>query len=257
LVAAQQARGQDKRTGLDVYEEELRVRLDEQVPMAREFGLDAGGWFNFALFDYDDAGAHKERTLRQFQLRGWASMNIQGVHRAYVRGLIAWDDWNSGDSPIFGRGDEREEEIERAWYRFDLGQMLLNQTGQEPPVAFRFGVGRDFSTIGTAFVLSLPLDKVQFELDVRDWQFMALLGKTVKGSRNIDDSERVATHQDRCFFGVQLAYRGFSRHRPFVYYLGQWDQTSPSSPDPNQSYDYTSHYVGLGSTGTILLPGLR
>ena len=256
-AAAGPAAGQDRRAGLQTYEEQLRVRLDEQVPGARGVGFDAGGWFNFALFDYDDAGSHKERTLRQFQLRGWASMNIRGVHRAFIRGLLAWDDWNRGDNPVPGRGDVRNEEIERAWYQFDLGRTLQNQTGREPPVAFRLKVGRDFTTIGTALALSMPLDVVQFNVDTRDWQVMALLGKTVRDTLNIDDSPRVARHQDRCFFGAELAYRGFAQHRPFLCYLRQSDHTSPTSRDPLQSYDYSSHYVGIGSTGTVLSPNLR
>jgi len=256
LVPVLPAAGQET-AGQRVYAEQLRVALDEQSPESREIGFDAGGWFSFALFSYDDAAARKTRTLRKYELRGWASFNIRGVHRAYVRGLLNWDDWNEGDNPITGRGDEFNERIERAWYQFDLGRLLRNQTHREPPVDFRLKVGRQFATIGTALVLSMPLDMVRFDLAADEWEFMAMLGKTLKHTRNIDDSDRVATHQDRCFYGFELAYRGFDHHRPFVYFLSNEDHTSPASEDPSQSYDYSSRYLGAGSEGAILLPDLR
>jgi len=242
-----------------IYEEQLRVRLDEQLPAAREEGLDFGGWFNMALFNFDDAGASKERTLRQFQLRTWVSLNIRGVHRAYARALLNYDDWNSNTNPSIDRKDDYEEDLERIWYQFDWGQMMRNQTGVLPAVAWRVKVGREFATIGTALVLSMPLDMIQFDLSTPDWELTAFLGRTDRDSRNIDDSFSVATHQDRVMFGVQAVYRSLDRHRPFVYFLNNHDNTSASPPDAAQAYEYSSHYVGAGSEGTlpILQPNLR
>jgi len=250
--------GAQATSGRDVYQEQIRVRLDQQLPAAREMGLDAGGWFSFAFFNYDDAGARKKRTLRQYELRGWGSVNIQGVHRFYVRGLLGYDDWNSGDNPREFHGDQYSGlEIERAWYQFDLGRLLQNQTGQEPLLNFRVKAGRAFAEMGTALVLSMPLDMVQFDVGVGAWEFMALLGKTVEHTRNLDDSDAVASHQDRCLWGMQLTYTGFDRHRPFVYFLSNEDDTDPRPRDPFQSYSYSSRYVGVGSEGALLLPDLR
>ncbi|MDY6913802.1 MAG: alginate export family protein [Planctomycetota bacterium] len=256
-ISAAPALGQDL-NGARVYSEQLRVKLDEQLPEAREMGFDAGGWFSFALFSYDDEPSRRDRTLRQYQIRTWASMNLRGVHRAYVRGLLNWDCWNSGDNPAGGRGDDFDGEIERAWYQFDLGRWLQHRTGQKPPVGFKFKIGRQFATIGTALTLSMPLDMIRFDVALRDWQFMAMLGQTIRDSNNVvDNSSRVAGHQDRCFFGFELVYTGFGQHRPFVYYLDNQDNTRPDPPDPTQGYEYTSRYVGIGSEGTVLLPDLR
>ena len=49
-------------SGLKVYQEQLRVRLDEQRPATREVGFDAGGWFNFAFFNFDDSDGEKHRS---------------------------------------------------------------------------------------------------------------------------------------------------------------------------------------------------
>ncbi len=255
LVAAPRAKGQ--KAGTAVYREQLRVLLEEQTPVAREVGVEAGGWFSFAFFNYDDESARTERTLRQYELRGWGSVNVQGVHRAYIRGLTSYSDWNSGTSPATHGDDLVEPKLERAWYELNLGQLARNQTGQQPPVDFRFKVGRAYTEIGTALVLSMPLDLVQFDLTVADWNAKVLLGKAIKSTANIDFSEPVAGHQDRCFWGIELAYEGFSSHRPFVYFLDNQDNTDPDPDFPDQSYSYDSRYVGLGSEGSLLTPNLR
>ncbi len=257
IILAGPASGQVE-SGRRVYDEQLRVRLDEQVPQAREIGFDAGGWFSFAFFNYDDA-EHEKRTLRQFQLRGWASLNIKQIHKFYVRGLIGWDDWNAGTNPTEGRGDEdTDPRIERAWYQFDLGRLLSGHTGTRPPLGFQFKVGRAFADIGTALVLSMPLDLIQFDVEAGNWQLMALLGKTIDDTTNlVDASPKMETHQERCFWGLELTYNGLDRHRPFAYFLSNDDHTSPTHGDATQAYDYSSRYLGMGSRGTLLVPNLR
>ena len=244
--------------GRRVYDEHLRVKLDQQVTAAKEIQVDAGGWFNFALFNYDDASADRTRTLRQYQLRGWASANLFRVHQFYVRGLVGWDDWNSGDNPTGGRGDEDvDPEFERAWYKLDVGQWIRNRTGEKAPVSLSVKVGREFATIGTSLVLSMPLDLIQLDAAVGDWEVMGLLAKTRSRTPNIDASEPVGDRQQRCFWGVEAKYRGFDRHRPFVYWLDQKDRTAAKPEDALQAYEYTSRYLGAGSTGSLILRDLR
>jgi hypothetical protein len=55
---------------------------------------------------------------------------------------------------------------------------------------------------------------------------------------------------------LQLAYRGFERHEPFVYALWQRDRNREARFQPLQAFDYDSFYFGLGSTGEFL-KGLR
>jgi len=243
--------------GVSIYEEQLRLRLDRQMPEAREVGVDFGGWFNFALFKYDDPTGPRWRTLRQYELRPWAHVNIRGVHQFYVRGLLGWDDWNSGDNPSVLHDDEDVQRVERAWYQFDLGQLMFQQSGRYPPVRMTVKAGRAYTRLGTALVLSEALDVVQFDVAAYEWDVKAFLGMTVRDRGNIDRSELVADDQERCLWGVEVAYNGFDRHRPFGYFMSNHDHTSPARPDPNQRYDYTSHYIGLGSTGTLLPPNLR
>jgi len=252
--------GAQVQDGRRIYDEQLRVQLDRQTPEAREIGFDAGGWFSFGFFNYDDELGEKH-TLRQYELRAWGSLNVKGVHKFYVRGLVGYDDWNAGDNPKSYVGDEdTDPEIERAWYELDLGRLLSGQVATRPPVGFKVKVGRQFAEIGTALVLSTPLDMIKFDLDVPNWRLMALLGDAIDDTPNIDGSERVATHQDRCFWGLELTYEGLDHHRPFAYFLSNSDSTGATArrlTDPRQSFEYSSRYVGLGSRGTLVSPNLR
>jgi hypothetical protein len=239
--------------GRRIYEENLRTRLDEQIPAEREADVDVGGWFNFALFNYDDGVDSRHRTLRQYQLRAWARANIFRAHEFYIRGLVGWDDWNPGDHPLGKEDEDLGPEIERAWYRLDVAQIVRNHTGTIPPWSLEVKVGREFTQIGTALTLSMPLDLVQIDAAVGDWELMALLAKTRGSSDNsIDSSDQVWDHQQRCFYGGQVTYRGLDQHRPFAYVLFQRDSTDERTDDPLQSYQYNSQYVGIGSTGSLM-----
>ncbi len=239
--------------GLKVYEEQLRVRMDQQALDLRQREFDTGGWGTFGFFNFDDAD-NVNKTLRQYQLRLWAGANLSGVHRAYVRYLIGWDDWNSGQH---SKGDSNECTLERAWYQMSVSGLMRQLSGEAPPFSLNVKVGRDFATIGSGLVLSMPLDMVQIEYLGSQWEAMGLLGKTVSFTKNIDPSERVYSQQDRCIFGGEVAYRGFSHDRPFAYILFNNDHSSPKGTDVFQSYGYDSRYVGIGSTGSLGIPNFR
>ena len=257
VLCPQPAVGQQRRSGVDIYQEQLRVQWDRQTPEAQEAAFDVGGWFSFAMFKYDDASNLRVRNLRQYQIRAWASMNLHGVHKAYVRAMYGLDDWNDGDNPIDNRNDEDAgPAFERAWYLFDLGNFLRNRGRRDVPLDMQVKVGREYATIGTALVLSMPLDMIEWQMSIRDWDFLALLGMTREDTNNIDDSLPVDDHQQRCFWGAQVTYRGVDNHRPFVYWLSQDDHTNPDPKLSYQGFDYSSRYLGAGSTGS-LLPQLR
>ena len=232
------------------------MRLDEQDEQAG-LGFDAGGWATFGFYHYEDA-LSQEHTLRQYELRGWGSLNIDGIHRFYLRGMTGYDDWNGGQNPQPIHGDDfTPPRIERAWYEVNFGRLLAGQTGDRGAVGGKFRVGRAFAEIGTALVLSMPLDMVQWEINAGNWDVKALLGKTVDWVSNIDASADIASHQDRCFWGFELAYNGLDRHRPFAYFLANEDHSSPVPDTVGQDYDYSSRYIGIGSEGALLLRNLR
>ena len=97
---------------------------------------------------------------------------------------------------------------------------------------------------------------IKFEIEPGNLRLMGFLGKTFLDN-NLDQSDDVATQQDRCFWGFQAEYLGFDRHIPFAYFLASNDHASPKPRTAGQDYDYTSRYVGVGSQGTVLNPNLR
>ena len=252
LLLATVAFGQDP-TGRTVYNEQIRIALDRQMPESRETGFDAGGWLTIAFFNYTDAAADAHRQLMQYSIRGWASFNHRGIHKVFFRGRLQYDDWADGDNPAGdpnGRGDDFDEEIERAWYQFDLGQLIALQSGQRPPVGFRLKVGRQFNTIGTALALSMRLDAIRADVTTQWVDFMFLFGNTDEESINIDTSDRIG-HQDRMIFGVQATGK-VGQHRPFVYFLLNDDHTDDRPVSRTQKYEYDSYYIGVGSQGELV-----
>lgn len=242
--------------GVRIYQEELRVRLDQQIPSLREVGYDAGGWFNFAFYHFDDDPSRRQRSLSQYELRGWASVNAYGVHSAYVRGLLRWNDWANDDNPTTWRENEFDEVVERAWYKFDLGRAIANQTGQTPDISPSVTVGRQHVELGTGLALSHALDAVRFDVDIRDLRFTALLGQTIRDWPGLMHDSILDSHNERCLYGFQLQYNYKGQHRPFVYYYKTIDHTSPAVASAVQRYDYSPEYLGVGSEGNLFLPDL-
>jgi hypothetical protein len=239
-----------------VYNEQLRVQLDQQTPESRDRTVDAGGWLSFAYFHYNDTVGHEDRSLRQFQIRPWGSVDLQGAHQFYVRGLLNWNDWSHPPAPI-DQNSRFQGYVERAWYQFDLGKMIQSRGGEAPAANVIFKVGREYEEFGTGLALSMPMDLLEWRVILPNWEFKALLAKSIHDTDNpVDESSLVQDHQDRCFWGGQAMYTGLDRHRPFLYYFQQQDHTRPTFNDPFQSYDYSSQYVGAGSSGTVITPDL-
>ena len=115
-------------------------------------------------------------------------------------------------------------------------------------------VGRQYVQWGTGLALSMPLDAVVVGAELNNLEVKGLYGRTIPTTLNFDQSEPVANHEDRDFYGVQATYKGFKDHQPFAYYLWQHDQTKALPTDPDQDFLYDSQYLGVGSTGKL---GLR
>lgn len=255
LAAATAAWGQDANA---IYQQELRVQMDQQQPQSRERSIDGGGWLALSTANYNTASDHRWRTLMQYQIRPWALGNYQNVHQVYVRGLLNWDDWRHGSD--LGDQDDFDAVVERLWYQFDSAAIHKNATGKLPDSSVRVRVGRDFADIGTDLTLAVPLDMVQVAATIPNWQFMALGGRTTRLSGNLDTSSFVSNEDDRDVWGGQITFLGLQHHKPFVYYLNtsqDRDTERDGSNVPAQRYDYSAQYVGAGSTGAIILPDLR
>ena len=248
LTGASVATAQD---GRRIYEEQLRVELDQQQAAAQQMGLDGGGWFSFNYFKYDD-NTNRERDLTEYDLLCGPSLSAQ--RRAYLlhprrgrlRGLAA------GHVP---------EPVQRPRGRAGLLQVRLQPPHPQPdrpePAGglYRPG-GRDYYVFGTGLALAQTLDAVDISVNAGDWQVRALLGKFLGDWTNpIDNSTVVENENHRCLWGFEARYKGFQDHEPFAYFFQTHDNNGIHTA--GQDYAYDSRYLGIGSTGKFLLNDLR
>lgn len=231
---------------------ENQRKLQQDLPMAQRFRVDWGGWYNSYFFLFDD-GEESSRTLRQNELRLWASFNAdRGIHQGYARLRMTYNDWNAGDSFTPNEDDLDGPNLERGWYTLDIAKALRLYGGVEKPFELKFKIGRDLVHIGTGFALDVPLDHFMFQGEVFDFQTTLIGGWTPSSTENIDRSRPVADHSDRHFWIVEERYLGWAEHEPFVYVAWQDDHTSEDPPEPFQQFRYDSRYVGFGSTGELV-----
>ncbi len=233
-------------------ERENQRNLQEALPLAQKFRIDYGGWYNHYFFLFDD-GFNSSRTLRQHELRAWASMSAdQGVHQAYIRGRMRFIDWNSGDNFQPTEDNQQGPELERWWYMFDFAQALRVYEGKDVPWELKFKVGRDLVYAGTGFAIDIPLDHAMVQTEFFDFETTYTVGQTPYWTDNVDRSLPVADHSERIFHILETKYKGWDSHEPFVYVAWQDDQTTESPRDLLQNYEYDSRYIGFGSTGELV-----
>lgn len=235
-----------------ILEEQLRQRMDTQVPPDRKTDLEWGGWYSFHLFLFDD-GVNSSRTYRRNDLRLWSSLSLdQGAHTFYVRGKLQYHDFNSGDSYDRNDNDWLGPNLDRGYYEFDLRNAAQAYGGERPDWNFKFRIGRAYTQFGTGYVLSMPLDQVLLTGEFGGFELQGLMATAIRSTDNLDLSHPDWSHSERNFWGVQLAYTDFERHRPFVYVLWNEDQLSELRVFGSQNWDYDSLYVGFGSEGELL-----
>lgn len=225
-------------------------QLDREAPVTQKVDFDFGGSYSFNLFIYDD-GVNSSRTLRRHDLRVWTHIGFdQGTHEIYARGRLSLLDFNTGDSFENNDDDWEGPNLERGFYRFDLARAMKAYANESIDYNVRVEIGRDLVEWGTGYALSETLDHVAVEATWRDFEVTGLVGKTVGSSVDFDLS-RDTDRTRRSFFGTQIRYTGFERHRPFAFVLWQRDHNGESFPSPLQRFDYDSFYVGLGSEGEL------
>jgi hypothetical protein len=235
-------------------DELARRRFDDELRGTQRVSFDVGGWYSLYFFQFDD-GVESSRVLRRHDLRLWGRASFDdGAHEFYARVRTSLLDFNHGDSYDGNEDDVEGPNLERGYYRFDLGR---SDAGATLPAGVNLTVklGRDLATVGHGVTLAQDLDHALITLDLPDWRFTGLAGRTVGSSEDFDLS-RNATRSRRSFLGAEVSYRGIDRHEPFAYFLAQRDHNSERPPVLFQEFDYDSNYVGLGSGGE-LMPGLR
>ncbi len=233
-------------------ERENQRKVHEQLPATQKFRMDYGGWYNAYFFLFDD-GVESSRTLRQNELRLWASFSAdRGIHNGYARVRMTYNDWNAGDSFSGNEDDLDGPNLERGWYSFDVGRAIDAYGNNDAPFGLTFKLGRDLVTIGTGYAIDLPLDHVQVQAELFDFQTTYIAGRTPASTENIDRSRPVADHSDRVFHIIEQRYKGWAEHEPFFYIAWQDDHTTEDPPSLYQQYRYDSRYIGFGASGELV-----
>jgi len=233
-------------------EEQIRSELDKQLPVEQKVLVDWGGWLSDNFFLFDD-GIESSRTLRRYDFRLWGSLNAdEGIHQGYVRMRMGLNDFNHGDSYDDNEDDIEGPNLDRGWYRLDWTKFLQKYESLDLPFGLATTVGRDYVLWGTGYALSLPLDAVQVTSNIGDLEIDGLFGRTVHSWDNLDTSRPHFWDSWRYFYGVQFAYKGFEKHKPFLYYVWQRDRQDDGNPLVFlQQWQYDSEYLGIGSAGQL------
>lgn len=231
-------------------EEQVRSALNNELPAEQKVDLDWGGWYSFYTFLWDD-GIKSSRTYRQHDFRVWGSASIdEGAHQLYGRFKLQFLDFNHGDS-YNGDDDDTFHDLDRGFYQFDLRQALRAYQSQNIDWNLKAKVGRDLVVFGTGYAFAQPLDHVALTLEAANLEVVGVGGMSVRSYPDIDRSRPDSGSNERNFWGTQITYTGFEKHRPFVYALWNKDQKTDKLA-VLQKYDYDSYYVGLGSRGELL-----
>jgi len=233
-------------------EEDVRLALNRELPADQKIDWDAGGWYSFYTYLWDD-GIESSRTYRRHDVRGWTSLSLdRGAHQFYVRGRLLFHDFNSGDAYDGNDDDTEGPNLDRGFYQFDLRRAV--QAARREPMDWNLRVkaGRDYVELGTGYALSLPMDHVLLTLEAADLEVQGLAGMSVHSTDDIERSRPGSGRMERCFWGGQVKYKGLERHEPFFYGFIQEDHNEEARRVPFQEYDYNSWYLGIGSTGEVV-----
>ncbi|MGD8452975.1 MAG: alginate export family protein [Phycisphaerae bacterium] len=255
LVAATVAPAQEAATSGSFLQQQrtiddkLRDERRELAPLSSALDLQWGGWLEYYAFHFDD-GVQRSRYVQRPGLAFWTRASIDdGTHEIFARVRLHYTHFRCGDQ-IGRQKDWWGPNFDRAWYQVDIGRALhFAEPGD--PFQLKARIGRQSVLFGTGYALDMPLDAVVLEGRLHDFLVTGLVGRTIGSYPNIDRSNAVDTHSDRLFYGVQVAYDGWDRHRPFVYALWNNDRTDERPRTFFQNYQYDSFYLGFGARGEL------
>lgn len=238
---------------LQQIQRDTRLHINPDIPADQRALLDYGGYFTFNFFAIDDI-SQNTHILRQYDLVGYARLNIDNVHEFYLRARTSYRDFNNNQS-FDGEGDETIwPTVEEAYYRFDLARYLSAYKDKTINNNLTLQVGRQFVYWANGLVLAEYLDGGIAEVTVGNLGLQLLAGVTTHDTVDIDATRpQFDDRTERGFFGGILGAQ-LGKHRPFVYGLIQrdWNDDITLVQGPTRTnFDYDSWYIGTGINGSI------
>jgi hypothetical protein len=241
---------------LEEIQRQTMLEVNRSVPAERRAVFDYGGYLTASYWSVDDLN-HDNHGLWEYDLVGYARLNIDDIHEFFARGRVSFLNYNPGDS-FDGEGSDTPADVELAYYRFDLKRALAAYSGIKTDYDLSLIGGRQFVYWGNALVLGRYIDGVRLDATNGTLSLQAIAGVTPQRTVDFDSSRpNFDDHTLRGFFGPMLSAT-IESHHPFVYALIQRDfnhgdtTVTPFSPRPIVTrFNYDSYYIGAGSTGSL------
>jgi hypothetical protein len=262
-AGAEQLQREARLRDLERFDLDNRSRANDAVPPGQRALVDFGAFIQGSFLSLDDA-ARNNHGLRQVDFVPYLRLNFDGAQELFLRGRFGYRDFNKGDS-FDGRGDEPiDGDLDRGYYRFDLGRSnaaygrdVLGTQSRGYNVAVQGG--RDLVYWGNGLTLGQTLDGVILDVTAGPLTLQAIAGVTPTRTVDIDTSRPGFDYNTRRGFYGGMVTATVGDHRPYVYGLVQRDYNKMDELDLGliqTAFEYNSWYVGVGSAGS-LSPNLR
>ena len=232
--------------------------IDDAISPLQRTTLDFGGWYTISFMAIDDA-AQKTHQLVQHDLGGYARLNFEDVHEFFVRGVLTYRDFKTGDAFDRHGDDLIGPKLERATYRFDLQRAMSVYGDKDIKGNVVFQGGRQLVHWANGLTLSQDIDGAVVQLSYYPFS-VELLGGLLRDSVTDLDPYRTNFTDDsrRSFFGAMVSAQINPRHTVFAYGLLQDDNNNdPVREDiingdgVTTRFGYDSHYIGIGARGNL------
>jgi len=222
---------------------------DNSAPKSARF--DFGVYLTLSYLSVDDA-VDRNHGLREYDLVGYAGVNVDLGQNVYVRGRTFYSDYNPGD--FDNRSDNLQGRVEEAYYRFDLQKYWSADHHIESKSNATFTIGRQDTQWANGLVLWQYLDAARADFSYGPFDLTLLGGVTTSWTVDFD-SLRPNFDNDtrRGFYGAMLGAH-VGKHHPYIYALFQQDY---NSDDPltigfiRTEHSYNSYYLGGGMNGEL------
>jgi hypothetical protein len=238
---------------MEQTEQLTRLQVDQSIPPGDRMLIDYGGYFTAAYVTLDDPTGYNH-ALRQFELVGYADLNLDGANEFFARFHSLYNDFNPGDAFDGRRDDYVTPRIERAFYRFDLQKSEAAYDGKKINGDVVFTGGRHLVSWANGLVLNDTIDGLSTTLSSGNLSLDAVAGVTANFDTDFDNSRpSFRTHTHRGFYGGMITTQIAQQHL-FIYGLDQADYNDDPalvSHGITTNFKYNSFYLGLGGGGNI------
>jgi len=238
---------------IDQLQRQTQTQIDTELPLSQRALFDYGGYSTYSYLSFDDA-AHNNHGLNNFEMVGYARLNLDGANEFYVRGRANYLDYNPGDEPD-GQPNHLDGRVEEAWYRFDLANYETLRNGPKPAMDVDVKAGRQFAAWGIGLTLDQYVDGISAQIKSNKVDLDLLACVTIRQTIDFDTSRSDFDEStERGFYGAKLTVP-VGRQNPYAYILVEQDYNRAEPLDAHvipTRYRYNSYYGGVGMNGPIL-----